>query len=197
MTDRDAAKLIEEFRPPRHVVRHCAAVADFAIELGKRLILKGEKVNLSLLRHAALLHDLLRICDFRNFSPENFPDPASKEDIKFWKTQREKFSGMGHEEACARILEERGFKDVARLVRKHRYVQILEGLDSWEEKLLYYADKRTKHDKIVPLKERLLDGRRRNAPETIGDPDSKKIDEKIFELEREIFTKFEEEPTDS
>lgn len=197
MTNHDVVQLIEEFRPPLHVRRHCATVANFALTLGKKLILKGEKINLELLRHAALLHDLLRVCDFRNFSPENFPDLASSQDIEHWKTQREKFKNLGHEEAAARILEERGFPDVASLIRKHRYIQILEGLNSWEEKLLYYADKRTKHDQVVPLKERLSDGRRRNAPETIGDPESAKIDEKIFDLEREILMKLGEEPTDS
>lgn len=186
MTDRDAAQLITEFRVPLHVRRHCAAVANFAIELGEKLIAAGEKINLDLLRHSALLHDFMRVVDFRIFSPEKFPDPASAEDVKFWKMLREKYAGRGHEEVAAQILEERGFSDVARVVLKHRFVQIKKGFDTWEEKILYYADKRVMHDKRVTLKERLEEGRKRNMPETIGTSEAHETEAKIFKLEREI-----------
>lgn len=184
MTDQEVANLISEFHMPLHVHRHCAAVANFAIELGQKLIAVGEKIDLTLLRHAALLHDLFRVIDFRDFRPEKFS--TKPEDIEFWNMLRKKYAGRGHEGVCAEILGERGFDDVARLVKKHRYLQILEGFNSWEEKLLYYADKRTRHDTVVTLKERLEDGRRRNAPETEGTEESKELDEKIFALELEI-----------
>lgn len=186
MTDQQLSQIIAEFHVPLHVRRHCAAVAEFALELGKKLIAVGEKIDLPLLRQAALLHDLVRIVDFREFHPEKFPDPVTAEDIACWRELRKKYTGMHHALAGSRILEERGFPEIAKLVKKHRYLQIVEGFDSWEEKLLYYADKRTKHDKIVSLKERLEDGRKRNAPETIGTISAKELDEKIYTLEREI-----------
>ncbi|MBI2638672.1 HD domain-containing protein [Candidatus Peregrinibacteria bacterium] len=192
MTDDEVSGLIEEFHMPLHVQRHCAAVANFAKELGKKLIAAGEKMDLKLLHHAALLHDLVRVVDFKKFEPEEFPDPISAKDIAFWKMLREKYKGLHHAEAGARILEERGFKEIARLVRSHRFLQIKEGFNSWEEKILYYADKRTKHDKVVTLKERLADGRQRNAPETENTKEAAELDEKVFTLEREILTKIGE-----
>lgn len=189
MTDQQVFDIIEEFRVPLHVQRHCKAVANFAMELGKKMIAAGEKIDLVLLRHAALLHDFVRVVDFKEFHPEKFPDPVSPEDIVFLKMLREKYKGFHHAEAGARILEERGFPEIASFVRRHRFLQIAEGFDSWEEKILYYADKRTKHDHIVTLKERLADGRRRNAPKTENTKEAVELDEKVFALEREILTK--------
>lgn len=185
MNDREVSQLISEFHVPLHVRRHCAAVANFALDLGQKLLAAGEKIDLTLLRHAALLHDFVRVVDFREFNPEEFPDPATKEDIEVWKILRKKYKGLHHAEAGARILEERGHPDIAHLVRKHAFLQIKNGFDSWEEKLLYYADKRTKHDEVVTLEERLEDGRRRNAPKT-SEEDSRELCKKIFELEKEI-----------
>lgn len=189
MTDHDVSSLISEFRVPLHVRRHCAAVANFAVKLGQQLIAAGEKIDLDLLRHAALLHDIFRVIDFKKFDPQNWPDKPSEEDIAFWEALRKKYAGRGHEEVAAEILRERGFTEIAELVLKHRYLQIQKGFDRWEEKLLYYADKRTAHDTIVPLKKRLEDGRIRNAPETVGIPESQEIDKKIFALEAEILSR--------
>lgn len=198
MTDQEVAHLIEEFHVPKHIRRHCAAVANFALQLGQKLVAREEKINLTLLRHAALLHDIVRVVDFRVFDPAKFPDPVTPLEIKFWEGLRKKYQGMHHALAGAEILEARGFHEVAALVKKHRYLQIKEGFESWEEKLLYYADKRTKHDQIVSLKERLSDGRVRNAPETARAKESKALDQKIFDLEKEIFTRLgEKPPTDS
>lgn len=191
MTDQQVTRIIEEFHMPLHVRRHCAAVANFAVELGQKLLQRGEKIDLTLLRHAALIHDLVRVIDFRTFAPEQFPDPVKNEEIAFWEKLREKYRGLGHEEVAAQILRERGFPEIASLIKKHRYRQILEGFDSWEEKVLYYADKRVKHDKVVSLQERLTDGRERNAPETKRTLEAGELDRKIFDLEKEILGKIE------
>lgn len=189
MTDQEVLSLIALFQTPLHVQRHCIAVADFAVKLGEALVARGEKINLTLVRHAALLHDLVRVVDFRGFAPETFPDPVTPEQIEFWKMLRVKYAGIHHADVGADILAERGFDEVANVVRKHRFTQIERGLDTWEEKLVYYADKRAKHDKIVPLGERLADGKIRNLIETNTTEESLMLDKKIHLLEEEIFTK--------
>lgn len=189
MTEEELKKILDEFRVPKHVRRHCDTVTDFALKLAVKLQEAGEKIDLNLLKNAGRIHDLVRVIDFKDFTPETFPDPVTPEQVEYWKKLREKYSGRHHADVGADILEQRGFPEIAKLVRKHRYMQIIDGLESWEEKLLYYADKRTKHGKIVPLKERLDEGQRRNAPSTIGTEASKKIHEKIFALEKEILTK--------
>ncbi len=179
--------LYEEFHTPKHVRMHCGMVEYAALLLGKRFIEKGITVNLELLKAAALLHDFVRIVDFREFEPEKFLFKPSADDVHFYTELRRKYSGRHHAEVGAEILNAKGLREVAELVRKHRFLQIEEGFASWEEKIIYYADKRVKHDKIVPLMERLSEGRKRNAPETMRSENSRALDEKVFALEREIF----------
>ena len=193
MTDKEVQNLIEEFRVPPHVRRHGEQVAKFAVELGEKLISKGEKIDLVLLKNAALLHDVLRVVDFKIFHPSKFNPVPPNEDMEFWTSLRKKYVGLGHEEATARILEERGFAREAEVIRKHRFIQILSGFNTWEEKILYYADKRTKHDKLVTLEERLSDGRERNVPEADRHTEAqKKLEAKVYELEKEILGKIGE-----
>lgn len=186
MTDRDIAKIIAEFHVPVHVQRHCKKVAELAVSLAEKISEIGYSVDAELLRCAAELHDFMRVIDFRDFHPEKFPVQGSADDILFWRKIRTEYTGKGHEEVAAEILRHRGFMKEARLIEQHRYRQILEGFDSLEAKILYYADKRTRHDEVVPLAARLREGRRRNAPETIGTPEAAAVDEKIFALEREL-----------
>lgn len=189
MNDQDILQLYEEFHTPKHVRRHCQAVAEFALELGEKITASGEDINLTLLRQAGLLHDFVRVVDFRTFTPETFPDEVTEEDIIVWKKLRETYRGLHHADAGAQILEERGHTALAELVRKHATLQIFQGLHSWTEKILYYADKRAKHDQIVSLRDRLDDGRLRNAPETADTKEAELLDQKIFALEEEIMKK--------
>ena len=54
---------------------------------------------------------------------------------------------------------------IGKIIRKHNFICILDetpnGLNSWEEKLLYYADKRVRHDQLVSLQDRLNDLKKR------------------------------------
>ena len=58
-----------------------------------------------------------------------------------------------HEKAGARFLEERGLKEIAKVVRKH-CLNIDVKPETIEEKIVFYADKRVNEDKIVSLEER-------------------------------------------
>lgn len=189
MTDQEIENLLDEYHVPQHIRRHCRAVDEFAQILGEKLIAAGEKIDLRLLHEAALLHDIARVVDFRTFNPKDFASSATEQDISFWQALREKYPSGQHEKAGAEILKNRGEEKVAVLIERHRYLQVLAGFNSWEEKILYYADKRVKHDKNVPLSERLAEGQKRNAPKMIGTDESKKTFKKIYELEEEIFTK--------
>ena len=69
---------------------------------------------------------------------------------------------------------------------------------TWEEKIVYYADKRVMHDKIVPLKERLEEAHKRNihfhGGQTQSDIVTSKVDPLIFALEEEIFSQIDLTP---
>ncbi len=185
--------LIEEFHVPRHVMRHCEGVATFAVKLGGKFIAAGEKIDLDLLYQAAMVHDLVRVVDFGHFHPEKFPGGFTQQDLEVWEALRKKYAGIHHADAGAQILEERGFSKIAEVVRAHRFIHIKIGFKSWEERILYYADKRVKHDKIVTLEERLRDGRIRNAHIIKRtEEESEILNRKVFELEKEIFEKIGE-----
>lgn len=66
-----------------------------------------------------------------------------------------------HEKAMARVMRQKGEHKIANLIAKHGFFSIWK-LKTWEEKILYYADKRVDHDKIVSLKKRFEEGRKRN-----------------------------------
>ncbi len=66
-----------------------------------------------------------------------------------------------------------------------------DGLKTWEEKLVYYADKRVTHDKIVTLKER-FEYLEKRYPQGLAD--IKASEPFVFELENEIFGKIGEAP---
>lgn len=185
-TPEQIRKLFQEFHTPAHVAEHCGMVERVSLFLGKKLKEGGVSIDLELLKSAALLHDIVRIVDFRVFEPEKFPFPFTVDDRTCWENLRAQYAGRHHAEVAAEILRQRGFPEIAEVIQKHRFLQIAEGFNSWEEKILYYADKRVKHHDIVPLKERLADGRKRNAPESIGLENTESLDQKVFALEEEI-----------
>ncbi len=125
-------ELLKEFHTPENIMRHTRAVNKLCMDLGERLKARGEDINLELLDRASLLHDLDKFMTLR-------------EDYK-----------MHGREAC-RILRERGYSGLAEIVRKHRIFIILRPgeLKTWEEKLVYYADKRVVHDRVVPVREKM------------------------------------------
>src|SRR3989338_7413242 len=90
-----------------------------------------------------------------------------------------------HEAAMAKFLSNQGEKKLATLVKKHGFFSI-DDLKTWEEKILYYADKRVDHDQIVGLKKRFLEGKKRSSALS-GNPEKVRLtEEKVFKLEREI-----------
>ncbi len=188
MNEQERNTLLAEFDPPAHVRRHCETVASFALKVGRQLTKNGLSVDLSLLENAALLHDIVRVVDFKIFNPSAFPVAPTDEQIAHWEKLRTRYAGMHHADAAGIILRERGHHDVAVVVEKHKYLQIKEGFSTWEEKLLYYADKRAKHDMIVSIDERLADGRNRNAPDTKDTQEARELDAKVHALEQEIIT---------
>ena len=52
---------------PQNIIRHSEQVTKVALYLGRKLIEKGEKVNLELLRAACLLHDIAKSVEFPDF----------------------------------------------------------------------------------------------------------------------------------
>ena len=100
-----------------------------------REIKKGIKVDKKLVTAAALLHDVVR----------------EKED---------------HVSEGAKLIRELGFPEVAEVISKHSLYKIEDPEKqphTYEEKIVFYADKRAKGSKIVSLEERFKDLKQRYA----------------------------------
>lgn len=180
-------EIMKKYHVPSHILDHSLAVAKLAVFLANRLNEKGIAVDIALVERACLLHDMVRICDFKEVDYSKFQETFTRKDKAAWDQIRTKYRGISHEEAAYEILNEK-YPVLALTIKKHRYMAISEQErpNTWEEKLVYYTDMRVIGDKIVSLKERLLNGHKRNAflrsPET-----QDKVDLLIYRLEAEIF----------
>ncbi|MEK9143967.1 MAG: HDIG domain-containing metalloprotein [Patescibacteria group bacterium] len=156
-TEDQAKKLWDKYGLPEGKRRHVEFVAKVAKYLAANL-----KINEKLLIAGALLHDI-----DKNVT---------------------KLSGEKHPDAGVRILREEGMGEVAALVKTHPLHAILDPAitpKTWEEKLLFLADKMVKQDVIgVDARFRLWND------EHLPSEQQKILDAaypKVKELEKETF----------
>ena len=194
--------ILWEYHVPLNIVDHSLAVAKLAVFLAQRLNERGIEVDADLLEKSCLLHDVARVCDFKEFDYSKFKQTVTKQDKYKWQQLREKYEGISHEEAAYDILKAE-YPEIALVIKKHRYMGMLDEKNrphTWEQKLLFYSDMRVMHDEIVPLEQRLKDGHRRNVHfhGTIEQSriNTAKIDPLICRLEEEIFEILDLEPDD-
>jgi putative nucleotidyltransferase with HDIG domain len=194
-TRQQCFEMIKEYHVPQRVIKHSLTVAKLAVFLGERLKEKSIPLDLELLDRAALLHDIARVCDFDRLDTNKFEQTITEDDKAKWAGIRAKYKKIGHENAAYEILKEK-YPKLAVTIKKHRYMNMLDEKTrpaAWEEKLLYYADMRVMHDRIVPLEKRLKDGHKRNVhfhgTEAQSKINTAKVDPLIYRLEKEIFEK--------
>ncbi|MBN1786802.1 MAG: HD domain-containing protein [Sedimentisphaerales bacterium] len=189
-TKEQCYKILKECHVPKHIIRHCEVAADLAVELAKKISVNGIEVNIDFVHRACLLHDILRVCDFHQILDDIFDEPITEEDRKKWQKLTAQHRGMRHEEAACEFLKSE-YPEIALAIKKHAYRSLLDEQltpKTIEEKLVYYADKRVMHDKVVSLKERLEEGHKRNIPVNCKkDIDTDYIDLLIFKMESELF----------
>ncbi len=190
----------DEWATPHNVQRHCRIVTHVAMTVAEAMMRKGEIINANLLYVSAMLHDMARVCDFNHFVRAN-REPLTDEQWQKMIRIREAHQGKRHAEIAFEQLTDRGYSDTAELIRTHEAINLVtepKAYDSLEKKILYYADKRVKHDEIVDVRERFRDGRERYGE---GDtPEQKKIylDVELYtlELEKELFRGLDIKPKD-
>jgi putative nucleotidyltransferase with HDIG domain len=121
--------ILNKNKTPSNVIEHSKVVCKVAEDVAEKLIKKGVNVNKELVVAAALLHDIER----------------GKDD---------------HVIEGAKLLKSMGFCEISETTRKHSLHEIEKEKNqplSAEEKILFYADKRVKGDKIVSLDKRKED----------------------------------------
>ncbi len=152
-------KQIDDWRAevmlPAHITRHCIAVARVAEQLADAMIANGTIVRKEALSKAANLHGLFRFIDFRGSPPAGVEE--TKEEHATWKRWKEHYKELRHEDAIATFLSEYGFPELGMLVKPHGLRVPHVPLQTIEQKLLFYADKRVMMDTVTSVQERFDD----------------------------------------
>jgi len=122
--------LMEEFGMPEHIRRHSIMVEQAAVRIAEGHIVRNGRLSLEIVRAGALLHDI-----------------AKAECLA---------SGGDHAARGREICLALGFEEIAEIVGEHVRLQGFraEG-EVLEKEVVFYADKRVNHDRIVSLEERL------------------------------------------
>lgn len=183
----------QEWATPMHVRAHCKQVAKVALQIGQALVQKNILINLNLLNTAGLLHDMARVCDFQALDRTKFHEPISEEKWNKWIGLREQFAGMHHADIACGALVEDGYNKTAEVIRLHNSLSIVEEPEKFsvlEIAIVFYADKRVKHDEIVDLAERFRDGFERHGRENSPELKAKfeEVEKQTFELEKQLFS---------
>lgn len=185
--------LLKECHVPLHIIKHSKAVAKLGVFLAQRVAEQDWPVNVDLVERACLLHDIFRVCEFPLEDFSRFEQKVTEEDKAKWRKLKEQHGHVRHEDAACAYLKD-AYPILAQTIRKHRYTAIVDKDDkpqTMEEKLVYYADKRAMHDKIVPLRERLDEAHKRHAARRkdagIDLAEIARVDAEIVALEEELF----------
>lgn len=195
----EAKSIIMEHHLPDHIIRHCEKVRKIVQMIGEKYIEKGENLDLENLISAALLHDIFRIADITDESYQNLYSDAVKYDQVTWDSIRNRYKGKTHAQAAYEFFMHKGEEKLALIIKKHYFYAILDPADkpiTLEEKILSYADKRVMHDKIVSLKERFEEGRKRHNPKYENMDEVQKIYDAYYSLEKEILEPINLNPED-
>ncbi|MGC8658108.1 MAG: HD domain-containing protein [Desulfomonilaceae bacterium] len=123
--------LLKKYETPEHIIRHCQKVWEVGQFLGINLINDGCKLDIPLLRASCLLHDIGKYLSIVSGS--------KRHDI------------LGKE-----ILVKEGFPEVGNIVAQHVVLNGSEKRPVAEEHVVFYADKRVLHDRIVSLESRFI-----------------------------------------
>jgi uncharacterized protein len=193
-TRKECFDIINKYHVPPNIVKHSLATAKLAVFLAEKLKEKDTAVDVELVERACLLHDVARICEVKESDYNNIGMTVTEQEKTAWDKLKTEYKAAGHEDTAYKLLKEQ-YPVLALAIKKHRYLSLLDENDrpdTWEEKIVYYADKRVMHERIVSLKERLDDAHQRNAQlrqmKGQNNIDTDKVDRLIFELEEEIFT---------
>jgi putative hydrolase of the HAD superfamily len=160
---------------PHTLLLHSYSVAAAAYLMAVWMRQNGENVDPVLAHRGGLLHDLAKI-------------PPAGPGIH----------PTNHGEAAARLLTTYGQPELAQIARRHMLFSLIDPQDApqtWEEKLVYFADKLVEGSAVVPFEERLQALRRRYKMEEEQHPISE-IVPALENLQAEICSAIHIPPAD-
>ncbi|MBU0662076.1 MAG: HD domain-containing protein [Candidatus Diapherotrites archaeon] len=164
-TKEESLEMLRDSGNPANIIEHCMKVNDVANYVASMLRDSGVDIDLEVVDRASLLHDVAK-----------YKAIEANGDVK-------------HGNEGYKILKEAGYPALGKIIKKHALDEILVGgIKTWEEKVVYYADKRVNGDKVVSLAERFNYLRGKYGKVSMGilmlintcEP-------AVYRLEREIF----------
>ena len=159
-TDQEIDRFRTTVRLPDHIIAHCEAVAVMAATLSDQLISSGIPVRKHAVIAAAKLHDLLRFIDFKP-GGSHMDIEISTETQNLWNEISTTYQHMGHEEACAQYMRTHGYPEIGTMIEPHGLTHKDTPPTTIEQKVLFYADKRTCMTDHVSVEERFADFQKR------------------------------------
>jgi uncharacterized protein len=158
----ECLRLMGEYGMLENIVAHSLEVARVALFLSMELNKKGQKIDLSLVEAASLLHDLTKAECLQ-----------TKED---------------HARTGSQLLKGMGYERIGDVVAQHIWLS-KEGDPSSvsEEEIVNYADKRVMHDRIVSLEERFSDLKERYSGNQVAWDHLERLKKEIYGIENKIF----------
>ena len=160
---------MEECGMLSHIISHSIEVAKIALFLSMELNKKGQRIDVSLVEAASLLHDVTK--------------------AECLQTRED------HAQTGGQFLKRLGYERVGEIVAEH--IHLSKGRDpSWisEEEIVNYADKRVRHDQIVSLKERFSDLKDRYAINQAAFGRLEELEKATLKIEMKIFSVLEIDP---
>jgi len=131
-SEEECLKLIEKYEMLPNIVEHSMQVKNVSEAIYNHLVDK-EKISIELLVSAALLHDIA-------------------------KTRSILQNELRHDLTGGEILREHGLDEIAVIVENHVVFTGFDPIGPLDEKeIIYYADKRVMHDKVVNIETRVAD----------------------------------------
>ena len=123
----ECEKFMAEFDVPQNVREHSEVVRKVANFLAQKMVRNKIRVDLECVDRAALLHDLAKMYCIKN--------------------------NCRHALQAEKILDKKGFGGLGEIVRMHGLDEVLKfgAKTPIEAKIVWYADKRVNHGKVVSL----------------------------------------------
>jgi uncharacterized protein len=170
-TRAECLALLRQMAVPPHVVVHSLRVAQVGTYVTRHLNLCSETLEIRLVEAGALLHDVTKMHSIE--------------------------TGEDHARTGDRFLRPLGYPAVAEVVRQHIYLDP-RPLDAplSEAQVVFYADKRIQHDRIVMLSERFADLMTRYAQTPKHAAKIAEISRETERLEARIFQRLPFDPAD-
>jgi uncharacterized protein len=161
-TKTECYQLIYEMGMLDHIVAHSFRVCQIATYLADHMTRQNIPLNRDLVHTSALLHDITKTRSIK--------------------------TGEKHALTGARILNEMGYPEVGSIIGQHVRLNNYSFSTLPEEaEIVYYADKRVLHDKVVPLQDRMEyilkrygSGPERRRQIRVGWIQTEKLEDKLF-----------------